>query len=234
MLKSRVWAYWFFSFVVFLVSALLVSILSFLGVYYYQSLDYYFHEGYLGTLYPVGLLAISSLSCFLFHLRETSSLTFIFKHPLSQKNTWFWCGFAFAYLSLDDLFEIHEKIDFKLHHWLDALANIKSNAVTDKLDDLIVAIVLAVAVWFLLRYRKTFATYPIMQISYAFACFLVLLMVCLDFLTNGGTILKLILGRSLYSDLKSFLFVTEESLKIFACSFLVVGSFAPWLGKKNV
>ena len=136
-------------------------------------------------------------------------------------------------MSLDDLFEIHEKIDFKLHHWLDALANIKSNEVTDKLDDLIVAIVLAVAVWFLLRYRKTFATYPIMQISYAFACFLVLLMVCLDFLTNGGTILKLILGRSLYSDLKSFLFVIEESLKIFACSFLVVGSFAPWLGKKN-
>ena len=113
MVKSRVWAFWFFSFVVFLVSALLISILSFLGVYYYQSLEYYFHEGYLGTLYPVSLLAISSLSCFLFHLRETSSLTFIFKHPLSQKNTWFWCGFAFAYLSLDDLFEIHEKIDFK-------------------------------------------------------------------------------------------------------------------------
>ena len=85
MLKSRVWAFWFFSFVVFLVSALLVSILSFLGVYYYQSLDHYFHEGYLGTLYPVALLAISSLSCFLFHLRETSSPTFIFKHPLSQK-----------------------------------------------------------------------------------------------------------------------------------------------------
>ena len=160
MVKSRVWAFWFFSFVVFLVSALLISILSFLGVCYYQSLEYYFHEGYLGTLYPVTLLAISSLSCFLFHLRETSSLTFVFKHPLSQKNTWLWCGFAFAYLSLDDLFEIHEKIDFKLHHWLDALAKIKSNAVTDKLDDLIVAIVLAVAVWFLLRYRKTFATYP--------------------------------------------------------------------------
>ena len=126
MLKSRVWVFWVLSFVIFLISALLVSILSFLGVYYYQSLDYYFHEGHLGTLYPVALLAISSLSCFLLHLRETTSLAFVFKHPLSQKNTWFWCGFAFAYLSLDDLFEIHEKIDFKLHHWLDALAKIKS------------------------------------------------------------------------------------------------------------
>ena len=232
-MKRNNWIFLFFSFLLFVSSALLVAVLSFLGVYFHHSLDYFFHEGYLGTFYPVALLAISSLSCFLYHLKLTPSITYIFENPLSQKNTWFWCGFAFAYLSLDDLFEIHEKIDFKLHHWLDALAKIKSNAVTDKLDDLIVVIVLAAAIWFLIRYRDTFSAYPMMLAAYAFACCLVLLMVVVDFLTNGGHILKFFLGKGLYSDLKSFLYVIEESLKIFACSFILLGSIAPWFGNSS-
>ena len=230
-MKRNNWIFLFFSFLLVVSSALLVAVLSFLGVYFHHSLDYFFHEGHLGTFYPVALLAISSLSCFLYHLKLTPSITYIFENPLSQKNTWFWCGFAFAYLSLDDLFEIHEKIDFKLHHWLDALAGIKSNAFTDKLDDLIVAIVLAAAVWFLIRYRKTFTAYPMMLSAYAFSCCLVLLMVVIDFLTNGGYILKLLIGKALYSDLKSFFYVVEESLKIFASSFLLLGSIAPWFAK---
>lgn len=229
-MKQNTWILLLFSVFLFVSSALLISVLSFLGAYSHGSLDYFFHEGHLGTFYPVTLLALSSLSCFLFHLKVTPSIAFVFKKPLNQKNTWFWCGFAFAYLSLDDLFEIHEKIDFKLHHWLDALTNIKSNAFTDKLDDLVVATVLAVAIWFLLRYRKTFSSYPIMLAAYAFSCCLVLLMVALDFLTNGGYILKFLIGKGLYSELKSFLYVIEESLKIFACSFILLGSTVPWLG----
>ena len=128
----------------------------------------------------------------------------------------------------DDLFEIHEKIDIKLHHWMDALLGIKENAATDKLDDLIVAVVLAAGVWFLLRNRKIIAVYPAMLSSYVFACGLVALMVVVDFLTNGGFLLKLLIGKSIYSDLKDFLMVVEESLKIFACSFILLGSVSPW------
>ena len=90
--------------------------------------------------------------------------------------------------------------------------------------------VLAAAIWFLIRYRDTFAAYPMMLAAYAFACCLVLLMVVVDFLTNGGHVLKFFLGKALYSDLKSFLYVIEESLKIFACSFILLGSIAPWFG----
>ena len=230
-MKRNDWIFLFISFLLFVSSTFMIGILSFLGVYLHHSLDFFFHEGRLGTYYPVILLAFSSLSCFSLHLKETPSIVFIFQKPLNQKNTWFWCGFAFAYLSLDDLLEIHEKIDFKLHHWLDALAGIKSNAFTDKLDDLIVAIVLAAAVWFLIRYRKTFTAYPMMLSAYAFSCCLVLLMVVIDFLTNGGHILKLLIGKALYSDLKSFFYVVEESLKIFASSFLLLGSIAPWFAK---
>ena len=194
-MKRNNWIFLFFSFLLFVSSALLVAVLGFLGVYFHHSLDYFFHEGYLGTFYPVALLAISSLSCFLFHLKLTPSITYIFENPLNQKNTWFWCGFAFAYLSLDDLFEIHEKIDFKLHHWLDALAKIKSNAVTDKLDDLIVVMVLAAAICFLIRYRDTFTAYLMTLAEYAFACCLVILMVVVDFLTNGGHVLKFLVAK---------------------------------------
>ena len=67
--------------------------------------------------------------------------------------------------------------------------------------------------------------------AYAFSCCLVLLMVVIDFLTNGGHILKLLIGKALYSDFKSFFYVVEESLKIFASSFLLLGSIAPWLAK---
>ena len=120
-----------------------------------------------------------------------------------------------------------------MNHWANALAKIKSNAIADKLDDLIVVIILAAAIWFLIRYRDTFSAYPLMLASYAFACCLVLLMVVVDFATNGGHILKFFLGKALYSDLKSFLYVIEESLKIFACSFILLGSIAPWFGNSS-
>ena len=84
-MKRNNWIFLFFSVLLFVSSALLVAVLSFLGVYFHHSLDYFFHEGYLGTFYPVALLAISSLSCFLFHLKLTPSITYIFENPLSQK-----------------------------------------------------------------------------------------------------------------------------------------------------
>ncbi len=220
-----------FSFSVLLLvsSAAVVAVLSFMGVYIHQSLDYFFHEERFGTFYPVALLALSSLSCFSLHVRDAPSLLSIFRKPLERRNFWFWCGFAFAYLSLDDLLEIHEKIDFKLHHWLDAATGIKSNAVTDKLDDLIVALVLGCAIWFLFKNREIITSYPAMLTAYAFACCLVVLMVIIDFFTNGAFLLKALLGKNMYSDLKSFLIVIEESLKIFACSFILLGSAVPWL-----
>ena len=218
-----------FSVLILVSSAAVISVLSFMGSYIHQSLDYFFHEGRFGTFYPVALLALSSLSCFFLHLRDAPSLFSVFRQPLERRNIWFWCGFAFAYLSLDDLLEIHEKIDFKLHHWLDAMTGIKSNAVTDKLDDLIVVFVLACAVWFLFKNRDIIASYPAMLASYIFACCLVALMVIFDFFTNGGFLLKALIGKGMYSDLKSFLFVVEESFKIFACSFILLGSVVPWL-----
>ena len=218
-----------FSFVLLICSALVVAILSFAGVYFHESLKYFFYEGRFGTFYPAALLGLSSLSCFFLHVRDTPSLLYVFRQPLARKNIWFWCGFAFAYLSLDDLLEIHEKIDIKLHHWMDALFGIKENAATDKLDDLIVAVVLAAGIWFLLRNKKMIAAYPAMLAFYVFACGLVALMVVVDFLTNGGFLLKLLIGKNLYSDLKDFLMVVEESLKIFACSFILLGSVSPWL-----
>ena len=218
-----------FSVLLLVSSAAVVAVLSFMGAYMHQSLDYFFHEERFGTFYPVALLALSSLSCFSLHVRDAPSFLSVFRNPVERQNFWFWCGFAFAYLSLDDLFEIHEKIDFKLHHWLDAMTGIKSNAVTDKLDDLIVALVLACAIWFLFKNRVIIASYPAMLASYVFACCLVLLMVIIDFFTNGGFLLKALVGKSMYSDLKSFLVVIEESLKIFACSFILLGSAVPWL-----
>ena len=218
-----------FSVLILVSSAAVISVLSFMGSYIHQSLDYFFHEWRFGTFYPVALLALSSMSCFFLHLRDAPSLFSVFRQPLERRNIWFWCGFVFAYLSLDDLLEIHEKIDFKLHHWLDAMTGIKSNAFTDKLDDLIVAFVLACAVWFLFKNRDVIASYPAMLASYIFACCLVVLMVIFDFFTNGGFLLKALIGKSMYSDLKSFLFVIEESFKIFACSFILLGSIVPWL-----
>ena len=217
-----------FSFALLVCSGLIVAILSFSGVYLHQSVRYFFNEGRFGTFYPAMLLGLSSLSCFLMHTRDIPSPMHFFGKPFERKNIWFWCGFVFAYLSLDDLFEIHERIDIKLHLLLDALFGFKENAATDKIDDLIVAAVLAAAVWFLSRNRKQISAYPVMLASYVFACGLVALMVVLDFLTNGGFLLKLLIGKSLYSDLKGFLAVVEESLKIFACSFILLGSASPW------
>ena len=55
--------------------------------------------------------------------------------------------------------------------------------------------VLAEVIWFLIRYRDTFTAYPMMLAAYAFACCLVLLMVVVDFLTNGGHVLKFLAAK---------------------------------------
>ena len=66
-----------FSFVLLVCSALVVATLSFAGVYFHESLKYFFYEGRFGTFYPAALLGLSSLSCFFLHVRDTPSLLYV-------------------------------------------------------------------------------------------------------------------------------------------------------------
>ena len=100
-----------FSFSLLVCSAFVVAALSFAGVYFHESLRYFFSEGRFGTFYPAALLGFSSLPCFLLHIRNVPSLLYVFRRPLGEK-IYGLVWIRLCHLSLDDLFEIPE-IDFK-------------------------------------------------------------------------------------------------------------------------
>ena len=83
---------------------------------------------------------------------------------------WKWSAVLFAFLGLDDLFRIHERIDELAHH----LAGLDAeDPVTDHLDDLIVAAYAlpALALWF--RHRKELVRlkWMVLTLGLAFAGF---------------------------------------------------------------
>ena len=75
-----------FSVLLLVSSAAVVAVLSFMGAYMHQSLDYFFHEERFGTFYPVALLALSSLSCFSLHVRDAPSFLSVFRNPVERQN----------------------------------------------------------------------------------------------------------------------------------------------------
>lgn len=197
-----------------------------------------FQEKALGTLLPTIQLYLSSAACLLTYWRRSLRLGQNVFPIVGKKTLWIWSAAGFAYLGLDDWNKLHEKIDFKLHDWMEALTGLnwsKSNPYTDRLDDLIVGVMIAVAILILWRYRQEFLALPITAILFIFALLLTFPMVVIDLVTNRNDILPFLLGQKIASLIKDPLYVIEESLKIFATALFLLGSTAGFVfpGRKN-
>jgi len=135
---------------------------------------------------------------------------------------WKIIALGFLFLAVDELFLIHENIDFLIHRIL----NMEETGLTDRIDDLIVGLYGLVGLGVLYAFRSEFTPHreaiPYLVIGFV----LLFLMVVFDTLTNRNDILPLIFDPQLATTLANVIRPLEDSSKIFAESFFLLGFYA--------
>ncbi len=174
---------------------------------------YYFmkEESFINYLSAFQLLLLAFVSAEFYMFRRRNSK--------EQKLTdwyiiWGLAALGFLFLSFDEVFMIHENMDLYIHSWL----GLEESALSDRLDDLIIACygLIALLILFLGRqellfFRKAF--------PYLKAGFLLLFIgVGLDALTNGHDIIDFL---GLGSDFFSLCSILEETLELLAQCFFI-------------
>lgn len=169
--------------------------------------DRFFDEGHVMTWVSVfHLFAVSRLAWKIYVQRGGTKQTL--KEWRSSRYIWFLITAGFAYLACDELLLIHENID-GLIHWL---FGINETALTDRLDDLIIAAYGLMGICALIYYHKELLKYrgaiPFIVIGFLFFT----LTVGMDIVTNREDIL---IERYHFSELAYHWFSgLEEGLKI--------------------
>nr|NQU92996.1 hypothetical protein [Bacteroidota bacterium] len=134
---------------------------------------------------------------------------------------WAILSLGFLFLAADEYFEIHESIDL----WIHDIFNIKETGVTDRLDDILVALYGLVGMSFLYVYReelrKCRQVLPFLKCGFV----LLFIMVALDIFTNRKDILQILVHHDLVDTLHVWFSVAEDSFKIFAESCFLVGFY---------
>jgi hypothetical protein len=154
----------------------------------YEEPGRYFREGRIMTwLSFFQLLYVAYLSKQIFFVRSPEMPVPI-GHPVSLWRVGSW---AFIYLGLDEMCRLHENIDRYLFH---KLWGMEETALTDRIDDFIVALYGVIALYALFKYRTEILRY-LTTIPYLIAagvCFTG--MVSLDILTDGDEILAMLIS----------------------------------------
>jgi hypothetical protein len=151
--------------VLLLITTVVIAVLVWLGLTRYDRAARYFGEGRAGTYYS-GLLLMASAIVAAVLARKAGA------HPVRR----FWWVFAGAllYLSLDEVYGLHEELDVGIHklmgwrderHWL-----------TDHLDDVVVAAYGVVAlVWADRQFEQLVKLrWTGLMLALAFCCFVVM------------------------------------------------------------
>jgi hypothetical protein len=164
------------------------------------------------------LLTISLLSYSIFQTRRRTLGDFNWRSPFI---VWLIISLGFFFLAMDDLFKIHESIDHRIHD----LFNLKQTALTDRFDDMIVGLYGLIGIIFLCACREEIKRYRQVFPFLIYGFVLLFIMVGLDIVSNRVDILEKVVSRDLVSPLHTYLSVAEDSVKIFAGSFFLVGFY---------
>lgn len=173
--------------------------------------DHYFgEEGFITDLSFFQLLVISGLAGIIFIMRIFRSGWKGWKAPFF---VWLFIAIGFIYLALDEVWMIHENMDFSFHRFF----NIRETGITDRIDDIIIGFYGLIGLMVLYFYRKELKKYrevlPLLIVGFI----LLFSTVVLDILTNRMDILiKLISNIHLVIKLHSWLSAIEEIFKIIA------------------
>ena len=185
--------------------------------------DLHLKEHSIGTwLSAVQLFALGSVTALLAHNRTSL-------HPRTHRNVrlWMLLSAGFVFLALDELTSIHEAVDEAIHR----LLGLAPTAITDRLDDLIVAAYGIVGAWVLWRFREELREFqdalPLLAVAFA----LFFTMAIIDTYTDRPDLALLLpLRRKDALALWRWLQVVEEGLKLLGGGlFLAVGYRCLWI-----
>jgi len=210
------------------VSSLLISIISFdtiailvaiaIGVHSGRPLKHFGEHRFITWISVLKLLTASLLSYKILQIRRLARRQFFWRAPFV---IWVILSLGFLFLAADEYFEIHESIDF----WIHGIFSIKETGVTDRIDDILVALYGLVGMSFLYVYRGELRKYrqalPFLKCGFV----LLFIMVALDIFTNRKDILSILVHHDLVDTLHIWFSVAEDSFKIFAESCFLVGFY---------
>ncbi|NET06305.1 MAG: hypothetical protein F6K16_16705 [Symploca sp. SIO2B6] len=171
----------------------------------------YFNEGgYISWISFFQLLACAILAWRIFKLHK-GKLTF--STPKSSYRLWSIIALGFLFLAIDEVVEIHERIEDMIFQSL----NLEETSFTRRIDDLIVGSYGLIAVGILYFYKEEIKKYS--QVIPIFVCGFILMfaMVIFDLVSNKSDLLFLLIGDESFSEIiKHWLRALEETLKIFS------------------
>jgi len=181
----------------------------------FQSVGHQFKEGGIITYFSVvQLFILSYLAYLVFKARADG-----FKHPWhSSIAIWGIASLGFSFLALDDWLSIHEKLDMLIHR----VGQFQETGVSDRIDDLIVGLYGVMAVGLLVIYRRELMRYKSVLGYVVIGFVLMFLMVGIDVVTNRDDLLILLFSRETTTFIMGWIFVPEESFKLFSEAFLIV------------
>jgi len=206
--------------IIFLVLSLNLTAVI-LGLLVYWRTEYsLFSEGGVITLVSVFQLGvIARLSWKIMQTRGAAGWLPVWREP---NTVWWLIAIGFVFLAADELLKIHESIDTLIHYVFD----LEKTAITDRIDDILVGIYGLVGIGVLIVYRKELKPFG-EAILYLVAGFtLMFAMVALDVITNKKDILVLFFQRDTATVLRSWLSLVEDSLKMLAEAFFLLGFIA--------
>ncbi len=183
----------------------------------FQKVYRQFEDGGFITYFSViQLFIVSYLACRIFKIRRP-----LFNRPWkSPVAIWGITSLGFSFLALDDLLMIHEFFDKSIHRY----GQIQETGMSDRIDDLIVGGYGLIAIGLFVLYRRELKKYRVV-LPYVVAGFVLLfLMVGVDVLTNRNDILLSMFSPETVEALMSWLFVPEESLKLFSEGCFIVAA----------
>lgn len=136
---------------------------------------------------------------------------------------WRLMALGFAFLALDEVAQIHEKLDYLAH----SLFIGEETALSDRLDDLIIAAYAVVGLWVMHRYREELLQHRAMRPFLVAGFVLLALMVVVDALTNREDLAALVFeDRSTLRTVLAVASVCEEGLKLAAEGCFLSGFLA--------
>ena len=195
----------------------LCLVLILFGEYLWGDTSKLFGEGRPGTYISVLLLLLISFSCFkIYALRSEVGSKKLFEPKL----IWLLMAFGFFFLALDDAIKIHENIEkVVLKHF-----ELAETAVSDRLDDVIIALYAAIGAGVLYICRSELRRYKFL-FGYLLAGFAVLFfMIVLDLISNGlGFLLWLGASEDAAELWETNLSTLEEVSKVLAGAIFLSG-----------
>jgi len=140
-------------------------------------IEYFEETGIITWFSGIQLLVLSGLAWRIARIRKKAGIA----GKKAPQNLWKWIAFGFFYLTVDEMAQIHEAIDFLIHDLFD----LETTRLTDSIDDIIVLLYSLIGLYILYNFRDEFNKYLGVFYLFAIAFFLKGIMVAFDIYTNN-------------------------------------------------